>query len=168
MADSYELSPEIYAHLRALAGRIHARHGRNQHTYQPTVLLHDAWMKLGKSTGQYNSREHFMATAARAMRQLLVDRARYKNAQKRGSGQEHATLSGVAGTTPDQALNILELDAALDALKEINTSAAEVVLLRTFGGMTSNEIAGVMDVSSRTVERNWRFARAFLADKLTD
>ena len=167
MADSMELSPEVYAHLRAIAGRIHAQHGSRLQTIQPTVLLHEAWMKLGRSSMQCESREHFMATAARAMRQIIVDRARYKRAQKRGGEQVHTTLSGVPDA-PDQVLDVMELDRALDALKEINASAAEVVLLRTFGGLNNREIATVLSVSSRTVDRNWRFAKAFLSDQLSD
>lgn len=158
------LDPETYAHLRALAHRIFAQRGRRHATVQPTVLLHEAWMKLDQSAGSYDSREHFLAVAATAMRQILIDRAREKAAAKRGSDPVQTTLAGI----PDQTspLDVLELDRALTELDDVDASAAEVALMRTFGGMTVSEVAEAMGRSTRSVDRLWRFARVFLADRL--
>lgn len=167
MLDPSDVPPEVYDHLRRLAQRIHARHGHGQQTIQPTVLLHEAWMKLEGSDGRYESRTHFVATAARAMRQVLVDQARSRGAQKRGGDRHRTTLSGLADA-PGLVSDVLDLDAAITALKAVNPSAADVVLMHTFGGMSNAEIAEVQGVSTRTVERAWRFSRAFLADWLAE
>ncbi len=121
------LDPETYAHLRALAGRIHAERGRRQDTMQPTALLHEAWMKVATSSSKYNDREHFMAVAARAM---------------------------------------LDLDDALEQLEQVDADVAQVAVLRTFGGMTAPEAAAALNTSVRTLQRQWRFARVFLAQPL--
>ncbi|MEN0065442.1 MAG: ECF-type sigma factor [Myxococcota bacterium] len=165
MSDPVELDGDAYAHLRELAGRIHARHGFGHATLQPTVLLHEAWMKLEQASSTYESRAHFMATAARAMRQILVDRARYAGAAKRGGGRRRVTLTGLPDA-PDQVLDALVVDRALDGLQAINARAAEVALMRAFGGMTNADIATVLDVTTRTVERDWRFATQYLADQI--
>lgn len=159
--------PDLYAHLKALANRIHAERGRGQETMQPTALLHEAWMKLAASDGQYASKAHFVAVAARAMRQVLVDRARSKGAAKRGSGQHHTSLTGV-GDTPGEPLDVLALDKALTELEAVDPRAAEVVLLRTFGGLTVEEVAAALGTSERTIKRSWRFSRAFLAKRLEE
>ena len=166
MSEPTELDEEAYAQLRELARSIHARHGFGHATLQPTVLLHEAWMKLERASSQYESRAHFMATAARAMRQILVDRARRSGAQKRGGDQQRVTLTGLAGDA-EQVLDALNVDRALDMLQEVNPRASDVALMRTFGGMTNEDIAQVLEVSTRTVERNWRFATAYLADQLS-
>ena len=160
------LDPETYAYLRNLAGRIHAERGRNA-TLQPTALLHEAWMKVANSSSQYASREHFLAIAARAMRQILVDRARARLSQKRGGDWKQVTLSGV-GDSPDRMLDVLELDRALGKPEAVDPVAAKVAVLRTFGGMTAPEAAEALDMSVRTLQRHWRFARVFLAQQLED
>jgi RNA polymerase sigma factor (TIGR02999 family) len=135
------LSPEVYAQLRAIAGRVYSEKGFSHKTIQPTVLLHDAWMKLSASSSNYESRAHFMAVASRAMRQILVDRARLQYAQKRGGpGQRRTTLAGLPGE-PDQLVDVLSLNSAIESLKAVNERAAVVVLMRSFGGMTIDEIA---------------------------
>ena len=159
------LDPEVYAHLRALAERIYAERGRGQQTLQPTALLHEAWMKLARSSSRYESRAHFVAVAARAMRQILVNRAEARNAEKRGGGKHHTTLSGVAGA-PEMTFDVLALDRALTELEAADPRSAEVAMLRTFGGLTVPEVAEAIKLSPRTVDRSWRFARAFLADRL--
>ncbi len=141
-----QFDPDLYAHLRALANRIHAERGRGQETLQPTALLHEAWMKVAVSSGQYTSKGHFIAVAARAMRQILVDRARSKGAIKRGGDQHHTSLTGV-GDTPNEPLDVLALDRALTELERVDPRAAEVVLLRTFGGMSVEEVAAALEVS---------------------
>ncbi len=160
-----EIDSEIYAHLRALAGRIHAERVGRQDTLQPTGLLHEAWMKVARSPSGFNDRVHFLAVAARAMRQITVDRARRRNALRRGGGAAHLTLSGV-GDDPAEQLDILALDQALDLLERINERAAHVVMLRTFGGMTVEEVAQALDLSTGTIKRAWRYGRAFVASQL--
>lgn len=166
MVERRELDDSLYEQLRKIAGRISARHGFGHPTLQPTVLLHEAWMKIEQARSTFESEAHFVATAARAMRQIIVDRARYREAQKRGGDRQRTTLSGLPHA-PEQVLDALAVDRALDQLEEVNARAAEVVLMRTFGGMTNDDIARVLGVSTRTVERNWRFASAYLADQLT-
>lgn len=161
------LDDETYAQLRALAGRIQARSSTREATLQPTALLHEAWMKVARSSSRYRSREHFLAVAATAMRQILVDRARARLAQKRGGDWARVTLSGV-GESSDGLLDVMSLDEALSALAEVDELAAEVAQQRTFGGMTVPEVAAATGVSESTVARRWRFARAFLLKQLSD
>jgi RNA polymerase sigma factor (TIGR02999 family) len=132
---------------------------------QPTALLHEAWMKVATSSSKYNDREHFMAVAARAMRQILVDRARARLSQKRGGGWEQVTLSGI-GEDGEQVLDVLDLDDALEQLEQVDADVAQVAVLRTFGGMTAPEAAAALNTSVRTLQRQWRFARVFLAQPL--
>lgn len=157
----------MYAHLRAIAGRyLQGRHG---HTLQPTALVNEAYLRLDKhETGSFESREHFMALAARVMRHVLVDHARRKGAEKRGGGRERTTLSNVAFADHDRALDVLALDAALTRLAELNARHARVVELKVFAGMTSAEMARSMELSVATVERDWVKARAWLRVQLRD
>ena len=154
-----DVDEDIYQHLRAVAGAIHAERHGGRHSISPTGLLHEAWLKLGRSAAQYNDRAHFMAVAARAMRQILVDRARARLAKKRGAGAEHLSLTGVGD---DESFDVLMLDDGLKKLAQVNERAAEVVLLRTFGGMTVEEVAQALGLSAGTVKRDWRFGRAWL------
>ena len=150
----------VYSRLRAVAARYFSRHGSV--TLQPTALVHEAWLKV--SDANVNDREHFCAVAARAMRQILVDRARSRNRLKRGGGWEQVTLSGLGrGST---VIDILALDAALTALAESAPREARVVELRFFGGLTTDEVARSLDCSPSTVEKDWRRARAWLAVKM--
>ena len=163
--DPNQLDQDTYAHLRALAGLIHGeRAGRNE-SIQPTALMHEAWAKV--AGGDYASKSHFMAVAARAMRQILVDRARGRQAVKRGGGGlRQTTLSGIA--EQEKPVDVLALDEALKQLEAADPRSARVALLHTFGGMTAEEIAEAEDMSVRTVWRLWRFARAYLAKILED
>ena len=155
----------MYRHLRAIAGRY--LHGRAGHTLQPTALVNEAFIKLDKKdSALFESREHFMAIAARAMRDILVDHARGKATDKRGGGAPHVTLSGVAIDQREQIIDVLALDAALRKLAELNVRHARVVELRFFGGLNSEDVARVLDISIATVERDWRQARAWLLVQL--
>jgi len=160
-----QLDAETYAHLRTLASRIHARQAGRSATIQPTALLHEAWMKVASSSCEYNDRQHFLAVAARAMRQILVDRARARGSKKRGGEFRQVTLTGI-GADGEQMLDILDLDAALGQLEAVDEKAARIAVLRTFGGMTAPEAAEAMGMSLRTLQRSWRFARVFLAQRL--
>lgn len=151
--------PEIYEHLRALAARIH-RERSGSDTLQPTALLHEAWMKLGRSSTTFKNRGHFLAVTARAMRQLLVDHARKR--QRQGPHQTFTQI-GELGTDP---VRLLELESALADLEALRPEAAEVVTLRVFGGLTVDEVAEATGRSPRTVARAWRTGRAFLVSRL--
>ena len=156
--------PLVYDDLRRVARRQLARVGAR--TLGPTELVHEAYVKLaaGGVSGA-NDREHFLAIAARAMRQLLVDHARGRAAAKRGAGRRPVTLSGshwVADVDPDE---LLALD---DALAELEPRQRQVVECRFFGGMEEAEIAVALGVSDRTVRRDWVKARAWLYRALAE
>lgn len=153
-----ELDAEIYAHLRALAARALA--GSGSRAIEPTELLHDAWLKLSLSTTMFKDRGHFFAVAAMAMRQVLVNQAQARNAQKRGGGACQTTVSGLADS--ERSIDAIELDDALKKLAAVDSAAAETATLRLFGGLTVDEVAAATGASARTVARKWRFGRAFL------
>ena len=114
--DAENLDADTYQHLRALAGLIHGERAKNNESIQPTALMHEAWAKVAK--GKYNSKSHFMAVAARAMRQILVDRARARMAEKRGGDWKKTTLEGLGGI--DGQIDVLMLDDALNKLSLIH------------------------------------------------
>jgi len=155
---------DVYAHLRAVAGTYFRGRAAN-HTLQPTALVHEAWLRMAKSDSAPTDREHFMAVAARAMRQILVDHARRRGAQKRGGDRERISLTGLPGDAPGE-LDVLAVDAALTELAQLNERQARIVELRFFGGLTVPETADALDVSVATVEKDWRRARAWLYGKL--
>lgn len=162
------LLPLVYDELRALAGSFFARQ-QPGHTLQPTALVHEAYLRLAGSEGaEWESRAHFMAVAARAMRQILINHARDKGAAKRGGGLERVTLE--QAVTPrigdDREIDLLELDLALSKLAELDERQARIVELRFFGGLTIAESAHVLGVGTTTVEDDWRLAKAWLAHQL--
>lgn len=156
-----ELTPELYDHLRAIARRVCS--GNHAVTVEPTALVHEAWMKLVGHPG-YESRLHFLRAAALAMRQILVDQARARGSAKRGAHAARTTLSGIPGES--DGFDLVELDASLGRLQALDAEAADVVLLRCFGGLTLDETAEVMGLSERTVSTRWRHARAWLIANL--
>lgn len=153
-----------YDELRALADLYIAgeRHG---HTLQATALMHEAWMRLASADG-FVDRAHFIGVAARSMRQVLVDHARRRGAQKRGGGQRRTALDGAAIAVERDPIDMLALDEALDGLAVRRPRAARVLELRAFGGLTIRETAAVMGVATCTVEDDWAVARAWLARAL--
>lgn len=157
---------QVYDELRRLARRYLARE-RDGHTFQPTDLVHEACVKLADAPGgAFRDRLHFLATAARAMREILVDHARARLADKRGGGALRVTwVDGIAGTT-DAGPDVVALDDALRRLAEVDARKARMVELRFFGGLTIEEIAQALDVSHMTVSSDWRMARAWLAAEL--
>lgn len=160
------LLPLLLDELRGLAAR-HLRGERPEHTLQPTALVNEAWMKLvDQSQVRVNDRVHFLAIASRAMRQILVDHARRKKAQKRGGGGERITLDENLVGDPDQHEMVVALDEALGDLSALDDRKARVVELRFFGGMTIAESADVLGISPKTVEADWYFARAWLKNRL--
>ncbi len=159
---------EVYADLRRLAGAAMAREAAG-HTLQATALVNEAWMKLaGGGLGPVENRRHFMGIAARAMRQVLVDHARRRRAERRGGDRVRVTLADADGPR-DQALDLdqlLALDAALDALEEVDPRLRQIVEFRYFAGLNDTEIGEVLGVTRRTVLRDWVKARAFLNRRL--
>jgi RNA polymerase sigma-70 factor (ECF subfamily) len=159
----------VYAELRRLAAAWwRARAGPQ--TLQPTALVHEAYLKLAGSPGaNWRDEEHFRALAARAMRQALVSYARSRSAEKRGGGDwERVTLSGI-GTDPGvRDFDVLALNELLDTLETLNERHARVVELRFFAGLTEPEISRVLGVSERTVQSDWRAARAWLHHRLSE
>ena len=151
--------PLVYDELRQLAAR-QLRRERAGHTLHATALVHEAYVKLaGGGAVEAADRGHFMAIAARAMRQVLVDHARRRNAEKRGGGWEQTTLSDGDAPLEFQPDELLALDQALEELDE---RQRQVVECRFFAGMEEEEIAAVLGVSARTVRRDWVKARAWL------
>jgi RNA polymerase sigma-70 factor, ECF subfamily len=161
-----ELLEVVYKELRAIAGS-HMRGLRADQTLQPTALVHEAFIKMvaGRETA-WESRAHFIAVAAKAMRQILIDHARAKRAEKRGGDAQRLTLSGVMLSDSDSDYDALDVDAALTKLASVDVRQARIVELRFFAGLKVPEVALVMDVSERTVELDWRMARAWLRREL--
>jgi RNA polymerase sigma factor (TIGR02999 family) len=161
----------LYEPLRGIAAR-HLAHERADHTLQATALVHEAWMKLvDQAVVPAGGRGHFLAVASQSMRRILVDHARGKRREKRGGNAERVSLEVVDEEArhddrPQGGLDVLELDAALDELATRSERQARVVELRFFGGLTAPEIAAALEVSERTVERDWRIARAWLLARL--
>lgn len=159
--------PLVYDELRRLAAVV--RQGRASETVDATALVHEAYLKLTRSEDlSWNDRAHFLSLAARAMRQVLVDQAERKSAQKRGGPQLDVTLSeAVSAERTLSPEELLDLNRALDELALENPRAAKVVECRFFGAMSAEETAAVLDISLPTITRDWRFARAWLTRRLT-
>ena len=166
-----QLMPEVYDELRRLAAN-YLRHERPGQTLQATALVHEAFLNLSKQKNQpWKNRTHFLAIAALSMRQILVQRARARHAEKRGGQHaERITLneSVMAGPAPEPAggVDVLALDAALEKLAALDPQQAKIVELRYFGGLTVEEAAEALEISPATVKRHWTLARAFLKQEL--
>ncbi len=162
-----QLMPLVYDELRQMAKR-YMRRQPSGHTFQTTELIHEAYLKLAKQTGQdWLNRAHFFGVAAKAMRHILVDYARSKSSQKRGGWQERVVLSDAAASTGSKVDDLVALDDALNTLAKIDARKSRVVELRYFGGLKTEEIAAVLDMSPETVKRDWRFARTWLIRELS-
>jgi RNA polymerase sigma factor (TIGR02999 family) len=160
-----ELFAHVYPELRRLARQV--RSGRAGDTLNTTALAHEAYLKLaGGHVVEWQARAHFFAVAARAMRQVLMDAARKRMAQKRGGDGIAISLDDSVIGAPLRAAELVALDEALARLAALDPRRATVVEHRFFGGLTMEEIAAVLDVSTATVERDWRSARAWLATEL--
>jgi RNA polymerase sigma factor (TIGR02999 family) len=153
-----DIEGQLYAELRRIAGAIG---GRAPDASQRTSLVHEAWLRLAASDAVVvQDRQHLLALSARAMRHLLVERARRAATLKRGDGWEQVALDGI-GETP-HLVDILVLDQALEQLHDADPRAARLAELRLIAGMPLPEAAAAMEISLRTAERDWRAARAFL------
>ncbi len=156
----------LYDELRDIAHRHRAARGSVE-TLATTALVHEAYLKLvDQSSAQWNDRAHFLSLAAIAMRHILVDRAKARMTVKRGEGHAPITIDEEMVATDDRPETLLEIDDALDRLARIDARLARVVECRFFGAMTNDEIAAALDVTSRTVERDWTKARMLLRDAL--
>jgi RNA polymerase sigma factor (TIGR02999 family) len=164
---SAELLPILYNELRNLARSLIAQYPPGQ-TLQPTALVHEAYLHLSKDLDSgWNSRGHFFGAAAQAMRRILVDQARLKATIKRGGDQQRVELNEEALPFDVGLVDILALDRALDDLKSVDERKVNVVLLRFLTGLSIPETAQALEISETTVERDWRFARAFLYQRMT-
>ena len=162
-----QLFSATYEELRRLASTM--RRGDPGATLNPTALVHEAWVKLAKSPGFVaTSRLHFKRVAARAMRQLLVESARRRHADKRGDGAVFVTFDESVAREASSAGDLLQLDAALDELARLNPRHALMVESRFFGGFDVAETAELLQVSEATILRDWRAAKAWLAQEVRD
>lgn len=162
-----DLMPMVHDTLRKLAGRYMQAENAG-HTLQATALVNEAYLKLIDSEITWQNRAHFMAIAAKSMRNILIDHARSRGRQKRGGDDVLVTLheANVAGnnTTPD----LLEIEEVLNQLAELDARKAEIVELSFFGGMTYDEIAEALNISAATVDRELRFSKAWLQRALNE
>ena len=164
-----ELLPLVYNELRRLAA---VRLGREKpgQTLQATALVHEAYLRLVRADEAkcWDSRGHFFAAAAEAMRRILVDAARHKGRSKRGGGMQRCDLEFAHLVSEETCREVLSLDAALDELAAEQPAKAELVKLRYFAGLTSAEAAAVLGISTATADRYWRYARAWLAQRIRE
>ena len=160
------LYSQVYAELRAMAASL-LRLERADHTLRPTELVHEAYMRLvARERITWEGRAHFFGTAARAMRQILVDHARRRRALKRGRGFQRVSLHPDLASGARRDLELLELDDCLTRLAGLDPRMAQVVELRVFADMTSRDVAYVLGVSERTVEGDWAVAKKWLRHEL--
>jgi RNA polymerase sigma factor (TIGR02999 family) len=161
------LLPLVYEELRRLAAAKMANEPPGQ-TLQPTALVHEAWLRLIRAEdAHFQNRAHFFAAAAEAMRRILIDQSRRKAARRHGGDLERVDLEGI--DVPNQASTdlLLMVDAALEDLTREDSRAAALVKLRFFAGLSMEKAALALGVTDRTARRDWRFARAWLFDRLT-
>jgi RNA polymerase sigma-70 factor (ECF subfamily) len=161
-----KLTPLIYEELRRIAHR-HMGGQRPDHTLQTTALVNEAYLRLADQTKpNWQSRAHFFAVAARAMRQIVVDYAKSQRAQKRGGGALKIELDEGAIVSPEQSQEIIDLHEALERLGTLDSRKAQVVELKFFGGLNYDEIAEVLKIARMTVRRDWEFAKLWLYTEL--
>lgn len=157
-----ELLPLVYEELRKLAASKLANEAAG-HTLQPTALVHEAWLRLvGNQNPKFAGRAHFFAAAAEAMRRILIDRARRKCAKRHGGGQLRLDIQEFDLASPDADDQLLDLNEALEKLATKDPIEAELVKLRYFAGLTTDEAAGLLDISPRTARNYWAHARTWL------
>src|SRR2546425_8930589 len=161
-----ELLPLVYKELRRLAAHKMAREAAGQ-TLQPTALVHEAWLRLaGDRNQQWDGRGHFFAAAAEAMRRILIEHTRRKNAVKRGVDFERVNFENLDVAILAEGEEFLLLNEALEKLEREDLEAAQVVKLRFFAGLTNEEAGKALGVTDRTAKRYWTFARAWLFQEL--
>jgi RNA polymerase sigma factor (TIGR02999 family) len=159
------LTPMVYQHLHKIAANAF-RGERADHTLQTTALVHEAYAKLVDIDIDWQDRSHFFALAARLMRRILVDHAKSKSAKRRGEGGKALPLDDVIVVTPEVGDEILDLHEALNQLAERDPRKAEMLELQFFGGLTYEEMSEVLNLSRSTLDRDLRFAKAWLGNQL--
>jgi RNA polymerase sigma factor (TIGR02999 family) len=162
-----KLLPLVYEELRRLAAAKMAQEKPGQ-TLQATALVHDAYIRLVdvEKAQHWNSRGHFFGAAAEAMRRILVERARRKQATKRGGQKQRIELTDMPASEPAAAIDLLALDEALNELATVDSRAAELVKLRYFAGLSGADSAKALGISARTADRTWLYARTWLLNWL--
>jgi RNA polymerase sigma factor (TIGR02999 family) len=167
-AAAERLFPMVYEELRALAGSFMKRESAG-HTLQPTAVVHEAYLKLiDQERANWRDRAHFMAVAAQAIRRVLIDHARRRQAAKRGGDRCRLTLDEAIAPAATREVDFLAIDDALGRLAELHERQARVVELRFFGGLNIEEAAAVLGISRATVTDDWAVARAWLSRELAD
>ncbi len=164
---AHEMLPLVYEQLRALAGNL-MRGDRPDHTLQPTALVHEAWLKISSAMGggaSVRDREHFLAIAAKAMRQVLVNHARGRRMQKRDAGGVRVPLDAIVEAIEATTGEVTGWNELLEQLAVEHPRPAQIVELRVFGGLLVEEVAEVLGLGPTTVKADWRFARAWLQQK---
>jgi RNA polymerase sigma factor (TIGR02999 family) len=163
-----ELLPLVYDELRKLAAQKLAHQPPGQ-TLQPTALVHEAYLRIaGDSAVSWEGRQHFFFAAARAMRDILVEQARRKAGPKRGGGRHRQELDDACAVLEPPSDDVLALHEALVELEEDDPLKAQIILLRCFTGLTMDETAAILGLSLRTLERHWRYIRAWLMKRLSE
>jgi RNA polymerase sigma-70 factor, ECF subfamily len=161
-----ELISAIYGELRRLAGH-YMRRERPDHTLQATALVHEAFLRLTHQKDvSWQGRAHFFGVAAKLMRQILIDHARSRLREKRGSGGQKLSLDEGLLLTQARSAELVAIDSALDRLAKLDPRQARIVELRFFGGLSVEETAKVVGISAKTVKRDWSVARAWLYEEL--
>ena len=156
------LMPLVYEELRRMA-RGYLQRERPDHTLQATGLVHEAYLRLvDQKTTNWRNRAHFFGVAAQMMRRILVDHAREHRAEKRGGEWNKVVFDEAVALAPSRSVGVIALDDALLELAKLNPQHSQIIELRFFGGLTVEEVAEVLGSSQRTVEREWRTARAWL------
>jgi RNA polymerase sigma factor (TIGR02999 family) len=163
-----QLMPLVYAQLHKLARR-HMQRQNPSHTLQTTALIHEAYLRLaGDSPKEWKNRAQFYGIAARAMRNVLVDHARSRQAAKRGGGWHCVPLEEGISVSDERLIGLIALDQALCRLSELHPRQSQVIELRFFGGLNVEETAALLDVSPETIMLDWRAAKAWLHKELDD
>ena len=160
-----KLLPLVYSELHRLAAA-YMRRERSDHTLQATALINEAYLRLSKDNGEWNSREHFIGMAANVMRHVLVDYARAHKAQQRDGGLKRVEMQEDFAISTDKLEELVSLDEALRCLESQHPRQAKVVELRYFGGLSMEQIASLLGVSERSVKRDWSLARIWLFREL--
>jgi len=155
----------VYAELHRLALSRMRREGKAL-TLQPTALVNETYLRLLPSASGWENRRHFFGAAAEAMRRILVEHARQRNAQKRGGEFERVTLTGIDVPMPEKDIDVLLIDEAMEELATERPRLAQLISLRFFAGLGIEEAAAALDISSATAKRDWAFARAWLHDRI--
>jgi len=162
-----ELASVVYGELRRRAGA-YLRHERQDHTLQPTALVHEAYMRLvGQERVAWQNRAHFFAIASQMMRRILVDHARERQAAKRPGAGVKVMLDDRIGAAAPRECELIDLDQALTELTHLDPRQGQIVELRYFGGLSEQEVAEVLSISRATVTREWQAARAWLYRRIT-